>query len=286
MQPTNAEAIFYFKFVLAAYAMYESDPDNLTPPGQNFPDQDYQIAAYITSVDPLSGTRVFFGFLAVAPKHTATKPLILALRGTDNDYEWFTDAYAIPTPFKRFPGSYVATGFDEFVNGIVWLSPLAQVVDTPVELKGASTPLDVIFTGHSLGGAMTTLLAAINLADNPKAKLKIVTAASPAVGDGTFAAQFNTIAAGKSYRFINDGDIIASVLDPIYTQTAKGIQLWSDDILPTPACEHSLYTYIYLLSPAGTPCTSSCCFFDMEAKRRMQLVRGQKRSAARASVTA
>jgi len=122
-----------------------------------------------------------------------------------------------------------------------------------------------VIAGHSLGGAIATLLTADWLTQDPSLDLTLVTAASPAVGDYAFFTQFNSLVP-NSYRYNNYFDTVANFLDVAYYQVDTEISLYSYDIIFTPECEHSLVTYVYLLSPSGTDCNFSCCLFD-EAKK-------------------
>jgi hypothetical protein len=277
MKPTHAQAHFYLGFVEAAYSMYRDNPTDLTPPAQGFPDTDYVIGAYMTSTDPASGQQVFFGFVAFAPG-SRTKPAIIAIRGTANDYEWVTDFDAVPVPFAPFPGSYVEKGFDEFFNDIVWLAPTGAKMTLAATAKKLFTP-QMIVTGHSLGGAMATLLVARTFSLNPKSKMTLVTAASPPVGDASFVAQFAAAVGPNSWRYLNDLDGVAQALEVFYDQVDTRISLFSYDIWPTLACEHALLTYLWLLSPSGTPCTSDCCVDKNATKQRLKAVVEPKRAA-------
>ena len=282
MKPSNHEAKIYLEFVNAAYTMYETDPNNLTPKAQGFPDSKYEILIYLTSIDPSSGSRVFFGFIATDPSAAGSKPGILAIRGTDNFCEWLTDFDATPIEFLPFPGSYVATGFDEFLNGIKWLDADGEAVKVDASLA-LNWPKGLVLAGHSLGGALATLLAASWLSAINALKLTLVTAACPACGDELFQTRFDELAGERSWRYINEGDVVASSLDLFYCQVENGIDLFSFDILPTPTCEHSLETYLYLLSPEETPCTSHCCFFDEAAKSRLRQLLEERRQARAAA---
>ena len=275
MQPSNQQVIAYLNFVNSAYLMYGQDGTDLTPPPQGFPNG-WEVLCYLNSVDPVSGTRVFFGFIAGNP--SVSGPGVLAIRGTYNYLEWFTDFNAFPTPFPPLPGSNVATGFYEFYQGIQWILPNKAAADPATILQ--ANQQGIVLTGHSLGGAMATLLMASYMAAIPALKLSLVTAASPAVGDYSFFTQFNALVP-NSYRYINDFDTVASFLDAFYYQVNTGIQLYSYDIWPTPACEHSLQTYIYLLSPPGTSCNTSCCIVSAEQKAAMaELHKGMKNKRA------
>lgn len=264
MQPSNEQVIGYLGFVNSAYLMYGQDGTDLTPPPQDFP-PGWKVLSYLNSVDPVTGVRVFFGFIAGNP--SVPGPGVLAIRGTYNFSEWLTDFDAIPTPFPPLPGSYVATGFYEFYQGLQWILPDKSAVDPATIIKANNE--GIVLTGHSLGGAIATLMMASYMAAIPSLKLSLVTAASPAVGDYQFYTEFNTLVK-NSYRYINDFDTVASFLDAFYYQVNTGIQLYSFDILFTPECEHSLETYIYLLSPSGTPCNTSCCIFSAEQKNCLE----------------
>ncbi|MGA3371556.1 MAG: lipase family protein [Terracidiphilus sp.] len=271
MQPTNQQVIFYLNFVNSAYLMYGKDGTDLTPPPLGFP-PGYSVLCYLNTIDPDSGVRVFFGFIAANP--AVSGPAILAIRGTYNYSEWFTDFNAFPTPFPPLPGSNVATGFYEFYQGLQWILPDKSAVD-PLEFIQSNNQ-GIVLAGHSLGGAIATLMMASYMSAIPSLLLTLVTAASPAVGDYEFFTQFNTLVP-NSYRYINDFDTVASFLDAVYYQVNTGIQLYSFDIWFTPVCEHSLQTYQYLLSPPGTPCNTDCCIVSVEQKAALQALHEKRR---------
>jgi hypothetical protein len=272
MSLSNAQAITYLNFVNSAYLMYGQDGHDLRPPAIDIP-PGYAITAYMSSIDPESGKRVFFGFLAGSPNLQA--PAILAIRGTYNFSEWLSDADLLPVAFPPYSNdqstAYVETGFYEFYQGIAWLPPHGSGADFMSTLDAVGTNHQgIVIVGHSLGGSMGTLVAADLSVSAPNLKVQLVTAASPATGDETFAGMFNAMVP-NSYRYINDFDTVASFLDGLYTQVDTGIQLYSFDIYPTPECEHSLFTYIYLLSPDGTPCTTDCCIVSGDSETRSQV---------------
>lgn len=283
MSLSNAQAISYFNFVNSAYLMFGQDGLNLRPIPVDIP-RGYAVTDYMSSIDPDSGQRVFFGFLAQSPKLQA--PAILAIRGTYDISEWYTDADILPVEFAPYSTpkatAYVATGFYEFYQGIEWLSAHgsgSKFMKTLDVVKGNQQ--GVVIVGRSLGGSMATLMAADLSVIAPKLKVQVVTAASPATGDQVFGAAFKRLVP-KSYRYINDLDTIASSLDAFYRQVATGIRLISYDIYPTPGCEHSLLTYIYLLSPDGTPCTTDCCILsdDMDTRNRVRILHEMRQQRA------
>jgi hypothetical protein len=264
-------------FVNYAYEMFENNPGNLSPPTPpDFPTNDYKIVANLTAVNPWAG-REFFGFVA-APNNTAS-PVILAVRGTDGLPDWLNDFDIVPASFV-VPNTWVAGGFSNLFTTLQWTAPGAA----PVELKSmlATANGGVAFAGHSLGGAIVTMMALDFWYKNPpKIPFTIYTAASPAVGCSNFAQQFNRVVPNSS-RFINDLDAVAGSLDAFYTQVnGDGIPLFSVDIFPTPLCEHSLETYLWLIDPKNYSLAQSCSWFDA-AKREAFVTMTTKRRAARA----
>jgi hypothetical protein len=276
MQPTNEQAEFYLGFVDYAYAMYGQDGTNLTPPTPSDFPTNYQVVTYLNAVDPISDTRVFFGFLAYATDGSAKA--VLAIRGTYNLVEWINDVDVYPVPFAPIPNSFVASGFDKLYSTVGWINVDGTQFDLRSRLAASAT--GVVVAGHSLGGALGTMLISSWLSAFPILNdgISIITAASPAVGDGTFAAGFNNLVQ-NSARFINVLDSVAGSLDWIYTQVnGYGIELGpSWDVVPSPGCEHSLNTYLWLLEPGGCSALGDCCWADATAKKNLQTVVEAKR---------
>src|SRR5262249_58747833 len=64
----------------------------------------------------------------------------------------------------------------------------------------------VFFTGHSLGAALATLAA-----HRYPHTAGVYTFGSPRVGNHAFVASFNARMAQRSFRYVNDHDIVAQV---------------------------------------------------------------------------
>ncbi len=110
-----------------------------------------------TDIDPHVGDVVSFGFLAISP----TKEIVAAVRGTDTILEWLHDAsfLMVPSPIAG------AHGFTEDGFTAVYRSLRIGRADGTVSAKdsiksyldtGAAATVTVC--GHSLGGALATLL--------------------------------------------------------------------------------------------------------------------------------
>ena len=90
-----------------------------------------------------------------------------------------------------------------------------------------STIKHIIFSGHSLGGALATLAAVQFSKQYPDIIISCVTFGSPRVGNGKFAAMFNKCCRG-SYRFVNEDDPVPMGPTPLRFTHVKGGR-WIDD---------------------------------------------------------
>jgi triacylglycerol lipase len=130
--------------------------------------------------------------LVVAPEFA-----IIAFRGTQPD-EWqdiFDD-----TRFKmeRWTNGYVHRGFREAFQRVA-----PKVLDA-VTQHASNRPLWL--TGHSLGAALATLAA-----DALPNTTGVYTFGSPLVGDQVFSGHFNQRLTDRSFRYIDDQDIVTHV---------------------------------------------------------------------------
>jgi hypothetical protein len=138
----------------------------------------------------------------------------IAFRGTQpsNIKDFLVDALVFPIEWEG--AGRVHTGFLGSYNSIEkqlhnWLKPHKDRT--------------IYFTGHSLGGALATLAAALVPGSN------LVTFGSPRVGNQKFVEMFN----GRTiYRYVNDADIVARVPTD-FTSTRLG-----DYLLGTINYEH------------------------------------------------
>ena len=85
----------------------------------------------------------------------------------------------------------------------------------------------VIFSGHSLGGALATIAAVQFAKQYPDIVVSCVTFGSPRVGNTTFVSMFDQCCTG-SYRFVNEDDPVPMGPTPIRFRHVKGGR-WIDD---------------------------------------------------------
>ena len=88
----------------------------------------------------------------------------------------------------------------------------------------------VVFSGHSLGGALATLAAVQFSKQYPNIIVSCVTFGSPRVGNSLFASMFDKCCSG-SYRFVNEDDPVPMGPTPIRFTHVKGGRWIDDDVL-------------------------------------------------------
>ena len=145
---------------------------------------------------------------------TPLKVDIVAFRGTSGIMEMVQDATCfLKTPFtlkksKKMVGD-VAMGFhDAYINlrdmGGASVGLIEYLVD-----RAMSRDRKLIMTGHSLGGAIATLLAVEMKTDYPQLDIACITFGAPRVLSQPLAQKVNEM---KFYflRFFNQGDIICT----------------------------------------------------------------------------
>jgi len=203
-----------------------------------------------TDIDPHVGDVVTFGFLAVSD----AKELVAVIRGTDTILEWLHDASYLMMP-SPIAGSH---GFTEDGFTAVYRSLRIGQGNGSLSAKdsikscietGAATSVTVC--GHSLGGALATLLTLDVALNTPCHAPTAYTYASPRTGDHIFAGSFNA-AIPSCYRIANRQDLVPK-LPPIlplpyeHVNTQYELNPPPGQISPTIPCMHHLTTYLWLM---------------------------------------
>jgi triacylglycerol lipase len=269
-----ATAVIWGPFVQAAYDQFVSDPGESNPSSITNLPPGYTLVRTIQMSDFIGPTtsRVFYGYIAVGGDPPTA---VVALRGTSTAVEWWDDLHWNLVPFTRVSnGGKVAQGFYDIYNTFGTSVPADQgsapasttfagdVADAAAQ--GLSLDLDptlpVVVCGHSLGGALATLLVA-DLGANTPPKPQAWTFASPRVGDATFAARYGALS-GVSWRIYNQVDVIpyfpvdtSDSYQPVTTGYAINSLPYARWSL---GCCHALNTYLHVLSPNTVPLDSAC----------------------------
>jgi len=275
VDPMNpATAVTWGPFIQAAYEQFVSAPGQVNPAAITNMPAGYALVRTIQMTDSFGPvqSRVFYGFVAVGGTPTTA---VVALRGTATTTEWWNDFQWDLVPFTQVPGGNVAQGFWDIYNTFGTMIP-GQQQSTPAPatfaadvaeaatggLAGGVDPagLPIVVTGHSLGGALATLLVA-DLTANTPLKPQAWTFASPKVGDAAFAARYGALST-VSWRIYNQVDVVpyfpVDIFDnyqPVttgYAINSLGKAKWSL------GCAHALNTYMHVLSPASVSLDSAC----------------------------
>lgn len=291
----NREAVFYGKFVNAAYAMFKREPSNLKPepqPGE-IPDP-YELVAWIDMTDFFLDDKLprFYGF--VAQNQNASQEFVLAIRGTEGKIEWWDDAFALLVPFKPVPAAgRVHNGFDKIYSSLrierrrradELPAPAAerpftgsfaeQLEQLHLHMERTSTKKALIrddkgrpdrtyvVTAHSLGSALSTLFVMEN---DEKGKFDVTTLctfASPRVGNAEFVRRFNSLPI-TSWRIVNRCDIVPKLplcIPPFFNchhvNTPYKFSS-SGSVRFSAVCWHSMSTYLHGLD-ASLPVDPEC----------------------------
>ncbi len=152
-----------------------------------------------TAALDLTGFHWFTNESTQAFSATDADHLYVAFRGTEaHPIDWIKNAQFKPVVGEL--GGEVHSGFHSGVDE-VWEDVLAVVEDT-------GKP--VVLTGHSLGGALATLVAArVHEAGNAVAG--VYTYGQPRVGHGDFRSPYESRLGDVTYRFINHIDLVTRV---------------------------------------------------------------------------
>jgi triacylglycerol lipase len=269
-----ATAVTYGPFIQAAEAQYSSDPSQVSPATITNMPAGYTLVRTIQMTD-FAGpeqARVFYGYVAVGGDPATA---VVALRGTGSTMEWWDDFHWDLVPFTQIPnGGKVAEGFYGIYKSIGTMAPGQEGTSAPsavaAEVAQAATSglasgldpasLPLVVTGHSLGGALATLLVT-DLSATTALKPQAWTFASPKVGDAAFAARYSALST-VSWRIYNRVDVVPyfpidiagsyQAVTTGYAISSLGKAKW------TLSCAHSLNTYMHVLSPTTVPLDQAC----------------------------
>jgi hypothetical protein len=287
-QPLDKQlALFYGRFVQAAYTMFRRDPSQLRPEPQagDIPDG-WELGAWIHMSDFILSEKELEFYGIVCRKIDSPDTRIIAIRGTEGAIEWIDDAAALPTPFRQVPDTgRVASGFDRIYSSLKVVkrrlaedgaaapgTPAAQEsfegsfaeqldqVATSRELARGRRrlvdeprpPRPMVVTGHSLGSALATLFVMENAS---KKKFDITTSctfASPRVGTLEFARAFDLLPI-NSWRIVNTLDVVPKLPPHIpvvleYDHVDTAYPFKSSDFAKNSlVCWHAMETYLHWL---------------------------------------
>jgi len=202
-----------------------------------------------TDIKPLRADEIVsFGFVA----QDAVGNTVVAIRGTDGIFEWVQDAAFLQVKCPILPGAGNSEdGFTRVYESLrVSIDPnSARLVDALPSMAFPHAVTSMTLCGHSLGAALSTLLALDVGANTKFANPTAYSYASPRVGDPSFVDTYNQLVP-NTYRFANRLDLVPKLPSPPLYEHVLGLY----DLNPLLKvkwdipCEHHLTTYLYLLS--------------------------------------
>ena len=263
------QAILYAQLVNAAYAVDPADVTNHAGQIVNVGAANYQVVTSIfandlaTDMNPERGkARVSIGLVLQA---AAAGDVVIAVRGTEGIQEWVHDAefLLVTCPFLAGAG-HTEDGFTAvYMSMTTSLDPKCPRVTQA--LAGLNFPRPVTsltISGHSLGGALATLLALDVAANTAFKNPAVYTYASPRTGGPQFAATYNQVVPNTN-RIAGRLDLVPKLpLPPLYEHVLGLFEINSIKlgippkilVKPDLVCLHILTSYLYLLSlQAGGP---------------------------------
>ena len=270
-----ASAVTWGPFVQAAYDQYVSDPGESNPSAiKNMP-SGYTLERTIQMSDFIgpATSRVFYGFVAVGGNPATA---VVALRGTATKVEWWDDLHWNLVPFTR-----VSNGGRSRRASTASITPLAPVSRPSKAVRRHRTrsratshtqPLkDSPSTsirrcpswsaGHSLGGALATLLVADTGREHTAqaASVDIRLAPTWAMPPSPPATALSVPCPGGSTTRSTSSRTSRSTSSDNYQPVTTGYAINSlKNAKWSLGCCHALNTYLHVLSPTTVTLNPPC----------------------------
>ena len=275
-------AIAFAQLVNAAYALDPKNTSSLAGQPINAGGLSYTIVTTVFANDLATeiapNRSAIIVPIGLVLQKTGGDDIVIAIRGTEGVFEWIQDARfsMVACPFLAAAGN-TEDGFTA-MYGSMRTGSAAGAPALVSALAGLAFPqpvsaaTSVTICGHSLGGALVTLLALDVAANTIFKNPTVYSYASPRTGDSTFAAMYDHLVP-DTYRIANRVDIVPKLpMPPLYDHVNGLYEVNPIQLLPLPpkilvkpelACEHILSTYLFLLSlksggaviPLGAGCS-------------------------------
>jgi len=163
------------------------------------------------SDEPVEKIEKTFGFENINETNTqffyfkTEEYILFAFRGTKEIVDWGTNLNAEMIRFSEGEGMVHAGFYKAFLS-------VKTIVD---EVVRTTTNLDkpILICGHSLGGALTNLVAAY-FRKKGHQKIMIYTFGCPLVGDTDFTYHFSKVLPIIAFRFVHNQDLIPMIPPP------------------------------------------------------------------------
>jgi triacylglycerol lipase len=137
------------------------------------------------------------GFAArVRDPETDTSSVFVSYRGTEPSMvaDWLSDVQYHQVALNDLPG---------LVHGGFARAMALAAVQTNDAISGLAGDR-LYFTGHSMGGALAVLAAAVS----PRKPTAVYTYGQPRVGDAAFSDAYDRSLGGVTFRYVNNSDVV------------------------------------------------------------------------------
>lgn len=149
------------------------------------------------------------------------KRITIVFRGSESMYDWYYDLKFLKTCINQEKNVYVHRGFYEQLTK----NKNHDVITRKIKALLETYPDYHIFvTGHSLGGALSTLYGYM-LSNEIKQNITVVSFASPRVGNYDWKKTFDAKSNLDHYRITNNNDIVTAFPSILYYHVGNNIRL-------------------------------------------------------------
>ncbi|RDB25660.1 putative feruloyl esterase A [Hypsizygus marmoreus] len=200
------DLVHYFKYASSAYCLVCPRPNGNT------------------LVLPISNTFTDIqGFIA---RDEHRKEIIVALRGSASYVDFLMDMQLVLIPLITPgvvlpPDTRVHSGFL-----LAWNSVALQILAIVSQQIKSHPGFSIVTTGHSLGGALSTL-AAVSLRSNfPDKEVRTYSYGAPRTGNQTFANYVNEKFGSRAFRVVHTTDGVPTIISKSLGYSHHGIEYW------------------------------------------------------------
>jgi len=202
------DLVFYFKYASTAYGVPGSLP---------FPKGDVLVEQVVNELGKLKGFIV---------RNDTRKEIVVALRGSRDLEDFMNDTQIRLIPFESPgvsapEGTLVHSGFLSSWNNV---APL--VIERVAAQLRIHEDLTIVTSGHSLGGALSSL-AAISLKSNfPHCKIRMYTYGQPRTGNHIYAEFINREFGDNAFRAVHMNDGVPTMVPRLLGYHHHGVEYW------------------------------------------------------------
>ncbi|KAH8929916.1 alpha/beta-hydrolase [Atractiella rhizophila] len=212
-QSVYDELLYYFRYASSAYG------DSCAKPNGN---------TLVLQIEDLNTDTE--GFIA---RDDNRKEIVVALRGSSTIDDAFTDVSILQKPYSS---AGVTPADDVYVHGgflDAWNSVAQIVIDTVKGQLASHSDYTIVTSGHSLGGALSSLAAVSMKGNFPNSPVRMYTYGQPRTGNNAWAFWVNSLFGENAKRGVNADDGVPTLIPVEIGYRHHGIEYWTKDFPAT-----------------------------------------------------